>query len=292
MRFSSRLQSKKRELILDDAPRPLRIGYIKAFLGEFVGDAAGHRQPRHQPLDSEEIHKKFIALVREEKETWDFDGQSNWERLIDHIKHCDWTSFFDFVELVGQLLIEIDDEIPFDSSRDFRSYQSKVNDLFEEDRIGWILNDNSRLYRRQNKKISAVLKSIDNALSDSFSAARSHYLKSERYLYQHPIDEANCIKEIISAIESVAKVIDPRISTLGDATKKLRANPNISQHLLDALEKINVYSNATPLVRHGHANGHGPSIEEAELLFVVGIAYIRYLISVSKEQPIPPNKSS
>lgn len=238
MRFSSRLKSSKnRELILDDAPRPLRIGYIKGLLGEFVGDAPGHRQPRHQPLDSEETHKKFIALVREERETWDFEGQGDWDRLIDHIKSCEWTSFFDFVELVGQLLVEIDDNIPFDSSRDFRNYQSKVNNLFEEDGIGWILNENSRLYRRQNKRISMVAKSVENALSDKFSAARNHYLKSERYLHQHPIDEANCIKEIISAIESVAKVIDPRISTLGDATKKLRANQNISQHLLDALEK-------------------------------------------------------
>lgn len=291
MRFSSRLRlSKNRQSVLNDAPKALRIGYIKGLLGEFVGDPAGFRQVRLQPLDSEETHKKFIALIREEKDTWDFEGQGCWERLVDHLKRCEWTDFFDFVELIGRLLIEFDDKIPFDSSNDFRDYQPRVNKLFAEDTIGWFLNEKSELHRRQHEKISTLAKQVENVLSDNFSTARAHYLKSEKYLYQHPIDEANSIKEIISALESTAKVLDPRIKTLGDATKKLRANPSISPHLLDALEKINVYSNATPLIRHGHTDEAGPRIEEAELIFFIGIAYIRYLIAVSKAETASPSQ--
>jgi len=285
MRFSSRVSTTRgREPIIDDAPRELRIGYIKQFLGDFVGEPQGRSQSRHQPLECREVHTKFIALIREELEPWDFEGGRSWDQLIDHLKKCSWTEFFDFVELIGRLLIDADDEIPFDSGMEFRDYRTKVNELFLEDGIGWNLNEKSELQRHYSKKISEKIKAAESVITDEFSTARVHYLKASQYLHRHPIDEANCIKEIISAIESTAKVLDPRISTLGDATKKLRANKRISQHLLDALEKINVYSNATPLVRHGHTDDAGPSLEEAELIFMLGVAYIRFLISVSKSE--------
>lgn len=289
MRFSSRLSTKeRREPIIDDAPRELRIGYIKQFLGDFVGEPQGRSQSRHQPLECREVHTKFIALIREEMEPWDFEGGSSWDQLKDHLKNCSWTDFFDFVEMIGKLLIEADDEIPFESGMEFSDYRQKVNELFMEDGIGWNLNEKSELQRHYSKAIAEKIKATEAIISDEFSSTRIHYLKASQYLHRHPIDEANCIKEIISAIESTAKILDPRISTLGDATKKLRANKNISPHLLDALEKINVYSNATPLVRHGHSEGTGPTLEEAELIFMIGVAYIRFLISTSK--PATSNK--
>lgn len=283
MRFSSRLSTKRNgEPIINDAPKELRIGYVKQFLGDFVGEPQGRSQSRYQPLECREVHTKFIALIREELEPWDFDGERSWDQLTDHLKKCSWTDFFDFVEMIGRLLIEADDEIPFGSGMEFSDYRTKVNGLFLEDGIGWNLNEKSELQRHYSRKISEKIKAAEGLISDEFSAARIHYQKASQYLHRHPIDEANCIKEIISAIESTTKVLDPRISTLGDATKKLRANKSISPHLLDALEKINVYSNATPLVRHGHTDGIGPNLEEAELIFMIGVAYIRFLISTSK----------
>jgi len=282
MRFSARLAAnQKQPLILEDAPRPLRIGYIKGILGDFVGETSGYRQQRDQPLETTDTHKKFIALIREESDPWDFDDQNSWGALTHHIKNCSWSEFYDFVELVGSLLIKADDAIPFDSTCHYSDYQAKVNALLQEDRIGWRLNDRSELHRQNPKAIAERIKSTESMITDGFAAARTHYQKAHQYLHQHPIDEANSIKEIVSAVESIAKTVDPKASTLGDAIKRARKAGRIPSQILDVLEKFYAYANGTPLVRHGHVQTKGPDLAEAELAFFIGIAFARYLIDTS-----------
>lgn len=284
MRFSARLAAtQKRAPTLEDAPRPLRVGYIKRILIKFLGETRGVRQAREQPLDILETHQAFIGLIREESDPWDFDNNSSWSALTYHIKECGWAEFYDFVELVGVLLLEKDDEIPFNQSFHFKDYQSQTNELLAEDGIGWALNEKSQLVRAHPKVLADSLVGVERKLGEKFKNARIHYQKAAQYLHRHPIDEANSIKEIISAVESAARVIEPRASTLGDAIKRLKRNSRFSAALLDPLEKLYAYANGSALVRHGHATGERPSVAEAELALLVGVAYIRYLLDVSEK---------
>lgn len=282
MRFSARLRASKGSsaLILEDAPRPTRIGFIKGVLSEFVGNQRGAYGQKSEPLDAQETHEAFVALIRDESDPWDYDNQSPWAALSAHVKECPWPEFYDFVELVGSLLQQKDDSGPFEETAFFKAYQAKVNALFQEDGIGWELTDKSELHRQTPISLSKRLKKTESQLTDRYANARVHYQKAVTYLHQHPIDEANSIKEIISALESVCRVHLPKASTLGDAIKLMRKDPKYSAHLLDALERLYRYSNATPLVRHGHATPGRPSLSEAELSLFIGVAYIRYLIEV------------
>ena len=284
MKFSSRLAANKapRALIFEDAPRKTRIGYVKSVLPEFVGMTTRGYGERAQPLDPRETHEKFIALIRDESETWDYDPDSSTAALAEHLKGCDWPEFYDFIELVGQLLKKKDDEIPFGDTEYFESYAKKVNALLQEDGIGWHLNEKSELTRQIPRPVAERAEAARDALKDKFAPARVHYQKATDYLYRHPIDEANSIKEIVSAVESVARAVEPKATTLGGAIKLLQRDPRFSTHLLDGLEKLYVYSNATPQVRHGHPASGQPSIEEAELAHAVGVAYILYLIGASR----------
>lgn len=280
MRFSARLAASKgvKALVLEDAPRPTRIGFLRGVLAGYLGNGvAGY--DREEPLDIQQTHQKFITLIREESEPWDYSEESTWAALTAHLKDCHWPEFYDFVELVGKLLQKRDDESPFSETEHFKGYQSKVNALLQEDGIGWSLDEKSELRRQVPRSLATRLDLVETGLTDGYANARVHYQKAVRYLYQHPIDEANSIKEIVSALESVAKVIVPKASTLGDAIKEMRKGGKYSSHLLDALERLYAYSNATPLVRHGHVNSGRPLLAEAELSLHVGVAYIRYLIT-------------
>lgn len=197
-----------------------------------------------------------------------------------HLKDCEWPEFYDFVELVGALLLKKDDDGPFNETEYSKGYQTKLNVLLQEDTIGWSLNDKSELHRQIPKSMGKRVTLIESELADRFATARVHYQKAVTYLYQHPIDEANSIKEIVSALESVAKALVPKASTLGNAIKLMRKDPKYSTHLLDALERLYVYSNTTPLVRHGHVQTGRPQLPEAELSLFIGVAYIRYLIEI------------
>lgn len=286
MRFSSRLAANKapRALIFEDAPRKTRIGYLKLVLPEFVGTTTRGYGQRAHPLDPQETHEKFIALIRDESETWDYDRESSTAALTEHLKGCDWPEFYDFIELVGQLLKKQDDEIPFGDTEYFEAYAKKVNALLQEDGIGWHLSDKSELTRQIPRPVAKRAEAAREALKDKFAPARVHYQKATDYLYRHPIDEANSVKEIVSAVESVARAVEPKATTLGGAINLLQRDPRFSKYLLDGLEKLYVYSNATPQVRHGHPAAGQPSLEEAELAHAVGVAYILYLISVSRAE--------
>lgn len=285
MRFSARIAASKgpRTLVYEDAPRAMRIGFLKGVLPQFVGSQSGY-SPKTHPLDTQDTHNSFCALIRDESDPWDYDQESSWSALSAHLKGCVWAEFYDFVELVGKLLVKKNDEIPFGTDRDFKDYQKKLNELFQEDGIGWSLNDSSELHRQVHPSVAKRMQSAKQALTSQFQGARLHYQKAETYLYQHPIDEANSIKEIVSAVESVAKVIVPKAKTLGDAIKFLKNDGRFSPHLIDALGRIYNYSNVTPLVRHGHVKTGQPKLEEAELILLSGVAFIKYLIDTVGEQ--------
>ncbi|NUZ09066.1 hypothetical protein [Piscinibacter koreensis] len=281
MRFSSRLAASKgaSAVVLEDAPRATRIGYIKGILGEFVGTQGSYRS-RSEPLDAQETHEAFSALVRDEADPWDYDNQSAWAALVAHLKECAWPEFYDFVELVGVLLLKKDEDIPFTDPDYFKAYQTKVNALLQEDNIGWSLNKDAQLVRQTPKALSKRVELVGSSLGDRFETARVHYQKALKYLYQHPLDEANSVKEIVSAVESVARILHPKASTLGEAIKLMRKDAKYSTQLLEALEKLYAYSNSTPLVRHGHAKAGKPLLAEAELALFMEVSFIRYLIEV------------
>lgn len=284
MRFSARLEASKgkRVWVLEDAPKPTRIGFIKGILDIFVADKTFTYVNYKQPLDTTDVHLAFIALIRDEADPWDYDNQSYWKALTTHLKECDWKEFYDFVELLGAMLIKREADGPFDDPEHFKEYQAKVNSLFQEDGIGWLLNDRAELCRQVPKSLAKLVSNAESLLVDNFGTARIHYQKAVTYLHQHPIDEANSIKEIVSALESVSRVLFPKAKTLGDAVKLMRKDQRFSVYLIDALEKLYVFSNATPLVRHGHAETGRPDLPEAELALFMGAAFIRYMIAYSK----------
>ena len=285
MRFSARLHAGKhpRTLVFEDAPRKTRIGFIKTVMPEFFQSSSTGYGTRQPTLDARSAHEAFIALIRDESETWDYDPESSSAALAAHLKSCEWPEFYDFVELMGQLLLKKDEDVPFGEGDCFERYAKKVNALLHEDGIGWVLDSKSHLARQVSKQSSKRAAAARDVLVDRFAPARVHFQKATEYLYRHPVDEANSIKEIISAVESVARVVAPGASTLGDALKALRRTGACSSLLLDSLEKLYAYSNATPQVRHGHPSSGAPSLPEAELAYSIGIAFIIYLAAVHAE---------
>lgn len=285
MKFSSKLKASvgSNEVIFDDAPKQTRVGYYKGVLNHFI--ISSGRNPRPEPLECYETHEKFCALIRDESEPWDYCQENSWDGLTYHLKEVTWMEFFDFVELAGKCLIKDDD--PFRSeSYSFESYRSKVNALFEEDLIGWRLDSNSELTRSIPQTLTSRVLSTKELVDNSFEPARDHYKKAVQYLYQHPIDPANSIKEIISALESIGKILYPGTSTMGHVIKKLKKSDKHPKLLLDVYEKIYAYANATPSIRHGHTEVANITLHEAELLLHTGIALIRYLVDTSENPPL------
>ena len=152
------------------------------------------------------------------------------------------------------------------------------NEVFERECIG---------YRFVDGKIVAITDAqeiceIEEAARCKFDGCRVHISKAIEFLADREFkDYKNCIKESISAVESICKVItENEHATLGDALKVLEKKRGLQGPLKAAFEKLYAYTNDKGGVRH--ADGlfaSDATFEEAKFMLVSCSAFVNYLIA-------------
>jgi len=281
------------EPILEDAPIWLRIAYINGVLSDFtyVDRDSRYPNPEGKPLGIKALNEIISVQLRQEIDDAAYDSWYCWEYLTGLIKECQWYEFYDIVEIVGKQVKAAEDEWsvwPSDKEQvdryGFEAYRRRVNELFIEERISWRLDADGLLKREIPSVLGRRMQAAQEELKDEFEPAREHYRKAVRYIYERPVDPENSIKEIVSALESVGRVLYPRTSTLGDVAKELRKAQAIPPLLVSVIEKFYGYASAEPAVRHGAPVPSRVLLNDAEFCLHLGIALIRYLIASSRGQ--------
>ncbi len=90
---------------------------------------------------------------------------------------------------------------------------------------------------------------------------------------------ADSIRESIHAVESVAREIDPKSKTLGQALKSLEGTGFLNHEFKQALEKLYIYANAEQGVRHALLDKDAADVglDEAVLMFGACASFAAYL---------------
>jgi hypothetical protein len=190
------------------------------------------------------------------------------------------------LSLVEYLTNKIDSEIPqyakkfeldFDGSMKRVCFQEEVNKLFEKECVG---------YRFVGEEIVAItskveIKEIEESLQSNYDGCREHIKKAVGFLAdREQKDYKNCIKESISAVESICCIItDKKNATLGETLKLLESKCNLKGQMKSAFEKLYAYTNSD---KGGirHAEGlfvSEVSFEEAKFMLVSCSAFVNYL---------------
>ena len=147
-----------------------------------------------------------------------------------------------------------------------------------------VISDDGYLKREFPEALGRRIEATQKELTDEFEPAREHYKKAVRYTNARPIDPENSIKEIVSAVESLGRVLYPKATTLGDVVKEMRKANLLPQHLVSVIEKFYAYACAEPAVRNGAPTSSKVILDDAEFCLHLGAALIRYLISYAKRQ--------
>ena len=161
----------------------------------------------------------------------------------------------------------------------FNIFQKRFNDLFEREYVG---------YRFITGKIVPItdkieMEEIEKAVQTPFEGARAQLQKALGFLSdrEHP-DYKNCVKESISAVESVCKVLanDPK-AELGKALKSLIANGlNIHGSLKSAILALYGYASDEGGIRHAERETESTvTFEEAKFMMVTCSAIVNYLVA-------------
>jgi hypothetical protein len=203
-----------------------------------------------------------------------------WQTVDNTILNDDYDDVLTLLEGVVQYWSEAGQHFVNSWGQEYKLNLFKVfNDLFEKEYVG---------YRFINDSLSVICdetegQEVSTAMSTPFSSVNEHIKKANLLLSdrQNP-DYANSIKESISAVETLCKIVTKargNDATLGKMIKKMTdCGVNIQPTLSTAFEKLYGYTSTAKGVRHaGDVGGKDVSFEEARFMLVACCAFINYV---------------
>lgn len=213
------------------------------------------------------------------------------ERIIEIGYSADWRRIFDAIHsvIVGAVYNEVLDMVWVSCNwlaDNYEIYNDNyknvmydiMNSLFEKEFVGYRFVGGRIVQITDKNEIAA----IEEAAHSPFEGCNSHIANAVAFLADlDRKDYKNCIKESISAVESICKVIvGDEKATLGDALKVLEKKRGLKGQLKSGFEKLYNYTNDKGGIRH--AEGLFVSevtFEEAKYMLVSCCAFVNYLIA-------------
>jgi hypothetical protein len=145
-----------------------------------------------------------------------------------------------------------------------RDYVSKL--------YGEIIVDIERLLR--GHKDSKYWIEANEVLNDELSPIRTQWLKAKNYIYSEPPDFENSIKESISSVESLLKIIENRPK---DSLGKIISTLDIDDDIKKLISKAYGLLSNKDFVRHGGTEIQDIGVKEAKFFLEFAAISIIYL---------------
>lgn len=186
---------------------------------------------------------------------------------------CKWNEVYDFIEFTAN-------ETPNDLSKEFIKFCNKV------------LKSEMSAFRFVGKEIGEItseeeISSIEDALKKTsmFDGIQEHLTTALALLFDRKDpDFRNSIKESISAVEALAKILTRKPkATLGDALKILEEEANIHPALKTSLSALYGYTSDADGIRHAMMDESNLTFNDAKFVLVTCTAFVNYLLGKAAE---------
>lgn len=232
--------------------------------------------PHSSPYD---IQKKFCkAIVNDvfcERTVLDGQMQFDWhkvyERMHEVITDATYNEVLDVIEYTCRWF---ESRIELYHGCIFKQF----NTLFEREYISYRFVDGRIVAITDEQEINT----IEAACSNPYDGCRAQIQKAVGFLSdrENP-DYKNCIKESISAVESICQIITGNSkATLGGALKLLEEQKKIHPALKGAFTKLYGYTSDEGGIRHAEGLLESDvTFEEAKFMLVACSAFINYIIA-------------
>ena len=180
-----------------------------------------------------------------------------------------WYEVYDLV----QFLVESD---PMPQVRD--EFIENANDILKEELSGYQFVSDQIIEITSEEEVAE----IEQALSapDSLKPVREHLKQAVSLLAKKPKpDYRNSIKESISAVESVSKIMAklPK-ATLAPALAAIEKKTTLHPSLKEGFQKLYGYTSDAQGIRHALMDEPNLDIEDAKFMLVSCSAFVNYLV--------------
>lgn len=245
------------KLIREDAPESLRCGLLQI-----------STELEWQPSWLRQIVCGALR-VRPNQSNWS-EYPNVWNETEGLIHSCDWFRVYDIIEAIYSALL-------FKMKSNF---ETRVNNLFVEEGIGWQLVD-GEIETRGDEVFETVISESKEAVKDSgLTVAGTELHEAIRDLSRRPVaDLSGAVQHAMAALECVARKVsgEPK-PTLGELVKKY---PDLFPRPVDeAVAKLWGY--ASEQARHGRES-RDLAWEEAQLSVGISAVLCSYLTSKASE---------
>jgi len=191
------------------------------------------------------------------------------DEIKEYLQSSSWVKVYDLIEWIVQF------------AQNSSQFESEINRILEQELSAYRLINTEFVQITSENEIEEVNNAI--AIGGKFASASKHLASAVTLLSdrQNP-DFPNSIKESISSVEAVAKIItgDEKAS-LGKALKVLEKNGYIHPALAEAYKKIYGWTSDEGGIRHALSDKGDVEITlaDARYMLVSCSAFVNYLIS-------------
>lgn len=181
-----------------------------------------------------------------------------------------WYEIYDFIEYISEIYHKKEINIKF---------KEAVNQVLESEMSGYRFVDNYIAPIIDEVEI----KEVEEALECKYSAVKRHLSNALELLSdrENP-DYQNSIKESITAVESVAKIITGKETDLANCLKVM--DIDLNKQFKTSMTNLYGWTCKEDGIRHGHTGEElKTSFEEAKYMLVSCSAFVNYLIAKNKD---------
>jgi len=192
----------------------------------------------------------------------------------DYFFKCEWYEVYDFVEFTAQNCPEILVE----------GYIDFCNHIFEKELSAYRFIDSQLTDITSEEEIESIESAIKSG--SKYSGVDNHLKTALGFLSDRKSPNyRNSVKESISAVESLSKVIsgDPK-ATLGAAIKIIEKNNELHPAFKKALSNLYGYTNDAGGIRHALLEESNISYSDAKFMLVSCSAFINYMLGKISEK--------
>ena len=222
----------------------------------YNGNSHGHIMDFAKQLWFEHFKRPFSDIPR--------TPPSVLKTLEEYFFSCEWNEVYDFLEAVLML-------------RKSEQIAQALNNVLSRELAAYSIVE-SRFVEITD---AGELAALDEALQmeDKFAVVSAHLKRALELLSdrQSP-DFRNSVKESISAVEAIARIItEKKGATLGDALKVLEERHDLHKALKDGFSKLYGYTSDANGVRHAMQDEPNLDMPEAKYFLLSCASFVNYL---------------
>lgn len=223
------------------------------------------------------LYMFYFKLPADEVED---EWSKTYRAIRDYFFACEWNEVYDFIEFIAN-------SYPVDDYDDYNEeFKNQCNIFLEQEMSAYRFVGGQIVQITSEEEIIAIEEVLTVAgplqpVRDHIKVALGHLADRESPDYR------NSIKESISAVEAICRIITSESkATLGQAIKKVKEKVEIHPALEDAFGKLYGYTSDENGIRHSLMEQSSIDFEDAKFMLVSCSAFTNFLIAESSKAGI------